>query len=338
MDAAQPGSTHEFVYTVLGVDKVGKFMVELRDVGMEANYQMRRYIEKENDRKKHNLMRGCTDQEELDIDNMSELKKKQFVIAAVVSSDEIRNGVYSCVENFREHLITCNSEPTFRAPQRYILKDRVIVLLNSPWNKSHGEARLFDPQREISNNTDERNNFREKDYLSTMKANFYKVFHKIEKAIILLFSFYIPCTVPTFMCSKLIGQFASDNNETVIVAYQTVFRETHLDSSYNYMTKQNVYVVGRKTIRKMVNLEINHLYPDPERKIKNSNRNIWYGDEQPNDISETDYNALLQRIDKLNERRERNKCERTRINVVHRKREKRRQWKRKYDTFWLEIS
>ena len=335
MDAAQPDSTLKFVNTVLGAYKIGKFMVRLRDVGMEAKYQMRSYIEKESDRKKHDTVREYTGQKELDTDKTSELKKKQFVIAAVVSSDEIRNGVYSCVENFREYLITCNSKPTL--PQRYILRDRVVVLLNSPWNNSHGEARLFDPQGKISNNIDERIVPRnEKDNLSTMKENFYKVFDESEKAIILLFSFYIPCTIPNFMCSKLVGQFASDNSETLIVAYESVFRETNRNSSYHYMTEKNVYVVGRKIIRQVVNKEVNHLYSDPDRKIKRRYKQIWYGDGQPKDIEDIDYNALLQRIDKEKERRKRSKCERFRITVDQRKCKKKSQWKRKYDTFWLE--
>ena len=340
MDAAEPESTIDLVNTVLGGNKVGQFMVQLRDVGMEAKYQMRRYIEEEKDRKKNlDFTRECTDKEEPDTSNKSELKKKQFLIAAVVSCNEICNRVYSCVENFREHLITCNRNSTFRPCQRYIMRDRVVVLLASPWNNSHCEARLFFPKGKISSNVENRIGFRDdKEYLPTMKNNFYKEFGVHEKAIILLFSFYIPCTVPNFMCSKLIGQFALDNNESVIVAYEKVLRGTNLDTSYHYMTEQNVCVIGRKTIRKVINWEINHLYPDPERHIINCYRNIKYGDGQPNDIEEIDYNTLLQRIDKQKQRRERNKCERFRNTVVQRRREKKRQWKRKYDTFWLEIS
>ena len=192
----------------------------------------------------------------------------------LVSPDEVRNEDTSGILPFQEYLleldeklnkredntIDCNEITDFSirsCKQRYLMKERLAVLLNSPWHQVHGEARLLDPRGEILTEILAIPMKRdEKDYLFALKESFYNVHEDHIKRILLLFSSNIPCTVPEYMCSNLIGRFVAKEQKIVIVAYDKIFYSTDEKSALNNMRDNGVYVVTRKTMRHEVNKEI----------------------------------------------------------------------------------
>ena len=214
------------VENVLGSDCVENIMSYLRDVGMRGRDILRKAIDEET------------------------LKKQQFVIAMMTSCREIRNRNYSAIDHFINILEELGCSSDFHAPQRYFRRGRICVVLNAPWSQAHGEARLLDPTGEtVLTFVDERylrhyctrNEF--KPFLDEMTFHFRNNFPR-ENAILLIFSFYIPCTIPKFMCSNLIGEFAQTRDDlTIIVAYESVFRKTKKHLARAFMNQDNVYVL-----------------------------------------------------------------------------------------------
>ena len=245
------GITKEFVKSQLGTKNVARFMIRLKDVGMEANYLIRKAIEE------------------------SSLQKRQFVISMLVSPDEVRNEDMSEIIAFQEHLLNldtlisekeergneCNNTGDYQSKltcsRRYILKNRICVLLNSPWREVHGEARLLDPNGEFLTELLEKPMNREEyNYLDSMRESFYNIYEDHVEYVIMLFSFNIPCTVPEYMCSKLIGRFVEKKGETVIVAYDKTFYSTNKELALSNMRDSGAYILARNLCRKEVNKEI----------------------------------------------------------------------------------
>ncbi|MEW8547089.1 MAG: hypothetical protein AB2693_26540, partial [Candidatus Thiodiazotropha sp.] len=170
-------------------------------------------------------------------------EKKQFVISMVVSCHEIQNEDFSEMQRFSGFVERVN-----RADQRYISYGRITVLLNTPWNYAHGEARLLDPNGEILKsiiedppfpyNRSERINF-----LSLMFRSFYHAFGADSKPILLLFSYYIPCTIRGYMCSNLISEFAASFTHKMIIGYESLNIWTNEKNAYAVMNKPNIHVV-----------------------------------------------------------------------------------------------
>ena len=129
--------------------KVAGFIAELRDVGFEAKYLIRRAIGEETER------------------------KKQFIIAMLASKQEILHNNLSPITEYRRYLLECNDNATFQASGRYILHKRIITLLNAAWHHKHGEARLLDPDGTILNEVLEQSlDRKENNYLTNMRQSF----------------------------------------------------------------------------------------------------------------------------------------------------------------------
>lgn len=223
MNIAGYQTAFQLVEECFSVDKVERIMLKLRDVGTKARYILRKSI------------------------NEEMTSKKQFMVAMVASSAEIRNEDYSCLYKFNKYLEYLEKIPLYRISQRFLFKDRIVVLLNAPWSNAHGEARLLDPDGCIlSAFVDKRYACFERreriSFLTRMKDNFcYRFGH--ENAILLLFSFFIPCTLPAFMCSNLIGEFALRSENTIIISYETVFRKTNKHLARAFMNQKNIYIL-----------------------------------------------------------------------------------------------
>ena len=213
----------QLVEECLSVDKVERFMLKLRDVGTKARYILRKSLSEET------------------------TSKKQFIIAMLASSVEIRNQDYSCIQKFKKYLEYLEGMMLYRKSQRFLFKDRIVVLLNAPWSNAHGEARLLDPDGcTLSAFVDERYSRSERceqiSFLTRMKDNFcYRFGH--ENVILLLFSFYIPCTIPAFMCSNLIGEFAARSENATIIAYETLHIKTNVYLAHAFMNQKNIYIL-----------------------------------------------------------------------------------------------
>ena len=217
-------------------EKVAGFMAELRDVGLEAKYLIRRDIGEET------------------------MKKRQFIIAMFASKTEIQRRDLGAIKEYGKYLLECNSSDSFHARERYILNKRIITLLNSPWNQKHGEARLLDPDGTVLSDILQKPCIRnEGDYLSQMKERFQLEFGDEEKPILLLFSYFIPCTLEDHQCARLINEYSKLNIETIFVAYQALFRDTDSHAAFEQMIGKKVKVVPKKYIEAHVNSEISRL-------------------------------------------------------------------------------
>lgn len=172
-----------------------------------------------------------------------ELEKKQFVISMVVSCDEIRNEDFSEMQRFCGFIKRVN-----RADQRYITHGRITVLLNAPWNSAHGEARLLDPNGEIlkrilGDPTYLCSRSEQVNFLSIMFREFYDAFGADSDPILLLYSYYIPCTIHGYMCSNLIREFASNFTHIIIIGYESLNIWTNQMNAYASMNKPNIHVI-----------------------------------------------------------------------------------------------
>ena len=240
-------TSSDFVDFKKGKANIAVFMAPLRDAGFEANYLIRRAIGEETE------------------------GKRQFIIAMLASQREIVDMDLTAIVEFSKYLLKCNDEHKFRAWERYILYKRIVTLLNSPWHQKHGEARLLDPNSTIlSDSMYQPLNRNENNYLESMKSSFFEQFDHDEIPILLMFSYFIPCTLHDHQCSRLINEYASKNDQTIIIAYETIFRETDYEIAINAMSSNNVFVLPRKYITNSVNKEILRLFPAAERRNENS--------------------------------------------------------------------
>ncbi|CAC5390286.1 unnamed protein product [Mytilus coruscus] len=168
---------------------------------------------------------------------------KQFLISAIVSVNEIINMDKTCVTEANKEW----SKYPWNSKQKTIsaiLLKRVIFLLNRSRERTHGEARLFDAEGKIRRQISDRSSLEYIDmefntYLQQMKDRFIETFGGDEKYIIILFSHYIPCTEPGHMCSRLLGEFSTQFNEQLIVAYMDVFKNTSCKDSLKFIKDNN---------------------------------------------------------------------------------------------------
>ena len=185
--------------------------------------------------------------------NKGTSSRNQFVITMMASSKEIKTEDYLEIRRFKDNFEGLYITENLRVGQRFAQRGRVCVLLNAPWNMAHGEARLLDPmgkilftfvdERLLQNCCNACNRYEYKPYLCTMSEDFCSNFPD-EISILLIFSFYIPCTLPAYMCSNLISEFALKNKGIVIiVAYENVFWKTNKNLAVAFMNQLNIYLL-----------------------------------------------------------------------------------------------
>ena len=210
--------------------KVAGFMAELRDVGLKASYLIRRAIGDE------------------------PARKKQFMIAMLASKQEIMHNDLTAIMEYGQYLLGCNDNASLQASRRYLHNKRIITLLNSPWHQKHGEARLLDPDDTILSEVLQQPLHRNEDnYLANMRDSFNVQFRNGETPILLMFSYFIPCTLEDHQCARVLNEYANRNIETIFIAYHEVFRDTDLHIALEQMMDKKVKVVPRKYIEAYVN-------------------------------------------------------------------------------------
>ena len=214
---------------------VSGFMAELRDAGFEANCVIRRAIGEET------------------------AGKRQFIIAMLASKEEIlHNDLRAIIEYMQYVLQSTNASP--QTSNRYLLNKRIITLLNSPRLQKHGEARLLDPHSTILREVlQQQSNRKEDNYLAKMKESFHLHFGYGKMPILLLFSYFIPCTLEDHQCAKVLNEYAKRNCETIFVAYETVFRDTDPKMAVEQMVDKNVRVIPKKYMESCVYTNIGRL-------------------------------------------------------------------------------
>ena len=218
------------VYDRLRIDAFSKFHRSLREFGMKAMD----FIEEQ--------VPGQT--------------RRQFVTAAIVSCREIEMEDLKCIIDANNKLNVLQTTNTkVKVHDYFLLFKRIVVILNLPSPKIHGECRLFDPHCrirreicEIYNPSDfkQTNNIH---FLNKMKQHFFQICGQWEKYVICVFTFFIPCTIPGHMCSKLLCEFATQNNEQLILSYAEVHNLTNPKIAWSDMKNcENLYCMHSKDV------------------------------------------------------------------------------------------
>jgi hypothetical protein len=182
------------------------------------------------------------------------IQKNQFVVAALVSVREIESTDLSIITaaNFKFQSL-CRSGREFKLDKYYMLFSRLVVLLNVPEPPTHGEGRLFDPDRKIRKTICQEQNFKDIDachdghFLEKMKHN---TFEPNEKYVICMYSHYLPCTEPEHLCSRVLCEFATKHKEQIIVSYYNVSSsDTNSNNAWNLLRRNdNIYCMHAQDV------------------------------------------------------------------------------------------
>lgn len=155
---------------------------------------------------------------------------KQFVAAAIISDEEFEKEdthiIIEAKRKFEEAIQTQHFSDIYK--NYSLLFNRLVVLVNTPRPKRHGEARLLDPFGDIRKgilkcpfngsfiNDDDIN------FLKELKQMFLHEFGH-NRYLIVIFSHFIPCTEPIHQCAQIVNKFAEQQNTKVIVSYENVY-------------------------------------------------------------------------------------------------------------------
>ncbi|KAH3741868.1 hypothetical protein DPMN_048598 [Dreissena polymorpha] len=170
--------------------------------------------------------------------------KKQFVMACLVSAQELISNDFSFLENFKQYIQLLATKPVDQIPlsDGYYMKGRSIYLRN---NGNHGEARLLDPdgelRREITSKphkiVNECNTF-----LLDMELSFRKQFGDSMTPYLLIYSHYVPCTIPEHFCAELLKQFVRKTGYNVLVRNTDIFCKSNCDNALKTLRESGIRV------------------------------------------------------------------------------------------------
>jgi hypothetical protein len=147
----------------------------------------------------------------------------QFVIAAICSTSEVTNSDDDFIVKAEKWFASLSTR-NFTFNERFLKYKRMVYLLN--YNGIHGESRLLDctGKRRRNIGTNSTTTWR-RDFLAEIKEEFYQQFDRDENYQLVLYTHYIPCTLPKHKCSKILADYAAGHNKLVI-GYDLVWRET----------------------------------------------------------------------------------------------------------------
>ena len=176
-------------------------------------------------------------------------KKKQFVVAALVSVREIETTDLSIITAASLKFQSLRrSGREYKLDGYYMLFSRLVVLLNLTEPCTHREARLFNPDGKIRKTICQDrylkyiNARHDIHFLKQMKHEFYNTFGQNEKYVICMFSYFVPCTEPKHLCSWVLCEFATKHKEELIVSYYHVWNGSNPNNAWNLMRRNdNIY-------------------------------------------------------------------------------------------------
>lgn len=155
---------------------------------------------------------------------------KQFVAAAITSDEEFQKQdtkiITEAKSKFEEVIETKDFSGIY---DNYSLSfNRLVVLVNTPRLKRHGEARLLDPFGDIRKSIFKYPfdgsfiNDNDINFLVKLKKMFLDEFDH-NRYLLVIFSHFIPCTEPNHQCAQIVNRFAEQQNTKVIVSYENVY-------------------------------------------------------------------------------------------------------------------
>ncbi|CAG2252087.1 unnamed protein product [Mytilus edulis] len=181
--------------------------------------------------------------------------REQFIISAIVSYNEIACRNTEVIRQAEGEWESLNSD-SLRFDNYSLSFHRLVFILNHPNPSIHGEARLLDPdgttRRQIFDRSYQKQIGKESsnNFLAVMKEQFFDKFGKNEKYVIIMFSHYIPCTLPGHMCSELLSEYTTRYDEQLLIGYTNVYQETNQNLSLRLMNKSNnIHCINRKYLK-----------------------------------------------------------------------------------------
>lgn len=208
-----------------------KFLAALRDAGIETKFSI--YDSVSDDEKHWN----------------------QVVAAAVVSKEEIVSEDFTVIHTFTEYL---HSVDTYQLQLGVVHHERMAVVMNADdqFYSTHGECRLFDPDRKhlseiidegMNRKTEVNNNVYDTaahGVFEKMKLSFRTAFPELGDPLILLYSYYIPCSIDLHNCAKLLREFVRHSGHEMIVVYEDIYELTDANAALSSLEIQNIVVVS----------------------------------------------------------------------------------------------
>lgn len=133
----------------------------------------------------------------------------------------------------------------------------VVMNADEHFYCTHGECRLFGPERKhlfkiIDKGMKRKTEGKEIEVYDTavhgvfekMKLSFKQAFPKSSDQLILLYSYYIPCSIDFHNCAKLLHEFVKHFGHEMIVGYEDVFELTDKNAALSSLKMQNIVVVS----------------------------------------------------------------------------------------------
>ncbi|KAH3735260.1 hypothetical protein DPMN_041724 [Dreissena polymorpha] len=171
--------------------------------------------------------------------------KKQFIMACLVSEQELVLKEFAVMENFKQyiHVLATQSVDQIPISDGYFMKLPKSIYLRN--NCNHGEARLLDPdgemRRKITSNTqavvDECNTF-----LQDMELSFREQFGDSTRPYLLMYSHYVPCTIAKHFCAGLLKQFVRKTGHNVLVGYTDVYCKSNCEKALKTLRESGIKV------------------------------------------------------------------------------------------------
>lgn len=206
----------------------------------------------------------------------------QFLSVALVSLTEIEQGDISLINDYLVNMFkNTDSENGFHRAEKFIQYDRLAVVINCSKDLLlvHGEARVFDPDRKLlsdlipnkGTDTNIHTNQRKdpaRKVLSNLQNNFRKKFGSLDQAVYLIFSYYVPCSIPFNECSKLLHLYVKSTSSMICVSFEAIHRGTDVKTAFLNMEHRNIAVFKQKQfLKELSKEERNYCLDDVESDI-----------------------------------------------------------------------
>lgn len=228
--------------------KLLEFLVALRDVTLETKYHIY----------------------DVSLDPLKERQRKsQVMAAAIVSEDEILKSDFSALKDFTDNLHTLR-DPTHML-SRFVHHDRVAVAMNASekYFYEHGECRIFDPHKkhlfkiiddEVLLKTGRyptRQKFKTFDkagfgVFENMENKYVQAFGELTNAVILVYSFYIPCSIDFHDCAKVLRKFVHESGHNMVVGFDHLYRLTDEKISFKWLNTENIIVLNNTEMKREI--------------------------------------------------------------------------------------
>ncbi|CAC5420346.1 unnamed protein product [Mytilus coruscus] len=181
--------------------------------------------------------------------------REQFIISAIVSYNEIACRNTEVIREAEGEWESLNSD-SLRFDHYSLSFHRLVFILNNHNPSIHGEARLLDPdgttRRQIFDRPYQNKIGKESshNFLAVMKEQFFKQFGENEKYVLIMFSHYIPCTLPGHMCAELLSEHSQSCGEQILIGYTNVYQDTDHNFALRLMNKSdNIHCIKQKDLK-----------------------------------------------------------------------------------------